>query len=47
MPLAINGTDRRAQQWGVESLKATHRAALAESDALFASRQQRAFSGTL
>lgn len=31
----------------VESLKATHRAALAESDALFASLQHRAFSGQL
>lgn len=31
----------------VESLKATHRAALAESDALFASLQHRAFSGCL
>ncbi len=31
----------------VESLKATHRAALAESDALFASLQHRAFSGGL
>jgi type I restriction enzyme, S subunit len=31
----------------VESLRATHRAALAESDALFASLQHRAFSGQL
>ena len=31
----------------VESLKATHRAALAESDALFASLQHRAFAGQL
>jgi type I restriction enzyme S subunit len=31
----------------VESLKTIHRAALAESDALFASLQHRAFSGTL
>ncbi len=31
----------------VESLKATHRAALAETDALFASLQHRAFSGQL
>jgi type I restriction enzyme, S subunit len=31
----------------IESLKATHRAALAELDALFASLQQRAFSGEL
>jgi type I restriction enzyme S subunit len=31
----------------VESLKATHRAALAESDALFASLQHRAFTGAL
>ena len=31
----------------IESLKATHRVALAELDALFASLQQRAFSGEL
>ena len=31
----------------IESLKATHRAALAELDALFASLQQRAFAGEL
>ena len=31
----------------VESLKTTHRAALAELDALFASLQHRAFSGML
>jgi type I restriction enzyme S subunit len=31
----------------IESLKATHRAALAESDALFASLQHRAFRGAL
>jgi type I restriction enzyme S subunit len=31
----------------IESLKSTHRAALAESDALFASLQHRAFSGAL
>ena len=31
----------------IESLKATHRAALAESDALFASLQHRAFTGQL
>jgi len=31
----------------VESLKATHRAALAELDALFASLQHRAFAGQL
>ena len=31
----------------VESLKATHGAALAELDALFASLQHRAFAGTL
>jgi type I restriction enzyme S subunit len=30
-----------------EQLKATHRAALAELDALFASLQQRAFAGEL
>jgi len=32
---------------GVESLKTTHRAALAESDALFAALQHRAFAGQL
>ena len=32
---------------GVETLKATHLAALAECDALFASLQQRAFAGQL
>ena len=31
----------------VEALKATHRASLAELDALFASLQHRAFAGTL
>jgi type I restriction enzyme S subunit len=31
----------------IQSIQATHRAALAESDALFASLQQRAFTGTL
>jgi len=31
----------------IEALKATHRAALAELDALFASLQQRAFAGAL
>jgi type I restriction enzyme S subunit len=31
----------------VESLKTTHRAALAELDTLFASLQHRAFAGTL
>ena len=31
----------------IESLKATHRAALSELDALFASLQQRAFAGEL
>lgn len=31
----------------IDSLKATHRAALADSDALFASLQHRAFSGQL
>lgn len=36
---------RRIQ--AIEALKATHRAALAEHDALFASLQQRAFSGEL
>ena len=31
----------------IEALKAQHRAALAEADALFAALQQRAFAGTL
>lgn len=31
----------------IEALKATHRAALAQLDALFASLQQRAFAGEL
>jgi type I restriction enzyme S subunit len=31
----------------IDSLKATHSAALAESDALFASLQHRAFAGAL
>ena len=31
----------------IEALKATHRAALAQLDALFASLQQRAFAGQL
>ena len=43
-PLALQQTFATRIQ-AVESLKATHRAALAESDALFASLQHRAFSG--
>ena len=31
----------------IEALKATHRRALAAQDALFASLQQRAFTGTM
>jgi type I restriction enzyme S subunit len=46
-PVAIKGADRHEQHWDVESLKTTHRAALAELDALFASLQHRAFTGTL
>jgi type I restriction enzyme, S subunit len=45
-PLALQQTFATRIQ-AVESLKATHRAALAESDALFASLQHRAFSGQL
>ena len=45
-PLALQGTFATRIQ-AVESLKATHRAALAELDALFASLQHRAFAGTL
>ena len=43
-PLALQQTFATRIQ-AVESLKATHRAALAESDALFASLQHRAFAG--
>jgi type I restriction enzyme, S subunit len=45
-PLALQQTFATRIQ-AVESLKATHRAALAESDALFASLQHRAFAGML
>jgi type I restriction enzyme S subunit len=45
-PLALQETFATRIQ-AVESLKATHRAALAELDALFASLQHRAFAGTL
>lgn len=45
-PLALQQTFATRIQ-AVESLKATHRASLAESDALFASLQHRAFSGSL
>lgn len=45
-PLVLQHTFATRIQ-AVESLKATHRAALAESDALFASLQHRAFSGSL
>ena len=45
-PLALQQTFATRIQ-AVESLKTTHRAALAELDALFASLQHRAFSGTL
>ena len=45
-PLALQQTFATRIQ-AVESLKATHRAALAESDALFASLQHRAFAGGL
>ena len=45
-PLALQQTFATRIQ-AVESLKATHRAALAELDALFASLQHRAFAGTL
>jgi len=36
-----------ARLHSIESLKAAHRMALAESDALFASLQHRAFTGAL
>ena len=45
-PLALQQTFATRIQ-AVESLKATHRAALAESDALFAALQHRAFAGGL
>lgn len=45
-PLAVQQTFATRIQ-AIEALKATHRAALAELDALFASLQQRAFSGEL
>ncbi len=45
-PLALQQTFATRIQ-AVEALKATHRAALAESDALFAALQHRAFAGTL
>ena len=45
-PLALQQTFATRIQ-SVESLKATHRAALAELDALFASLQHRAFAGQL
>lgn len=45
-PLALQQTFATRIQ-AIEALKATHRAALAELDALFASLQQRAFSGEL
>ena len=45
-PLALQQTFATRFQ-AVESLKATHRAALAELDALFASLQHRAFAGQL
>jgi type I restriction enzyme S subunit len=45
-PLALQQTFATRMQ-AVESLKATHRAALAKSDALFASLHHQAFSGSL
>ena len=45
-PLALQQTFATRIQ-AIEALKATHRAALAELDALFASLQQRAFAGEL
>ncbi|MBC7918812.1 MAG: restriction endonuclease subunit S [Rhodoferax sp.] len=45
-PLVLQQTFATRIQ-AIEALKATHRAALAELDALFASLQQRAFSGEL
>jgi type I restriction enzyme S subunit len=45
-PLTVQQTFATRIQ-AVESLKTTHRAALAELDALFASLQHRAFAGQL
>ena len=45
-PLTLQQTFA-ARIHAIEALKATHRAALAQLDALFASLQQRAFSGAL
>lgn len=45
-PLPLQQTFATRVQ-AIEALKAQHRAALAEADALFASLQQRAFAGTL
>ena len=45
-PVALQQTFATRLQ-AIETLKATHRAALAKSDALFASLQHRAFSGAL
>ena len=45
-PLALQQTFATRRQL-VEALKTTHRAALAELDALFASLQHRAFTGQL
>ena len=45
-PLALQQTFATRIQ-AIEALKATHRAALAQLDALFASLQQRAFAGEL
>ena len=45
-PLALQQTFATRIQ-AIEALKATHRAALAQQDALFASLQQRAFAGEL
>ena len=45
-PLALQQTFTTRIQ-AIEALKATHRSALAQLDALFASLQQRAFAGEL
>jgi type I restriction enzyme S subunit len=45
-PLALQQTFSTRIQ-AIEALKATHRTALAQLDALFASLQQRAFAGEL
>lgn len=45
-PLPLQQTFATRVQ-AIEALKAQHRAALAEADALFASLQQRAFAGAL